>query len=235
MHLGEKLKSLRKTKNWTQPQLAEAIGIEQSYLSKLENGKSIPSADIYQLILTTFEVDTQELLRDIDQSVIYRQLRQIPEVANYLTLSKQANSKSKKIWLVTSSFWVVVGLVLLLAGQTALLFPEKLYNYYSMGVVLENESKEVFNDFMRGYQDSEETIKDRTLELNRRLNERYLLSSSYKGDIFNIPVEGGSRTYRLDGFKTATQIENRYITFIGLFLLLSGIFGFILERKFYQK
>ena len=82
MHLGEKLKSLRKEKDWTQPQLAEAIGIEQSYLSKLENGKSIPSADIYELILKTFEIDTEEFLFDIDQSVVFRQLRQIPQVSN---------------------------------------------------------------------------------------------------------------------------------------------------------
>jgi len=48
MNIGEKIKQLRTEKNLTQPQLAEAIGIEQSYLSKLENDKSTPSADIFQ-------------------------------------------------------------------------------------------------------------------------------------------------------------------------------------------
>ncbi|MDQ2077737.1 helix-turn-helix domain-containing protein [Marinimicrobium sp. ABcell2] len=37
MTLGERLRQLRTEKSWTQPQAAETIGIEQSYLSKLEN------------------------------------------------------------------------------------------------------------------------------------------------------------------------------------------------------
>jgi len=43
MNFGERIKQLRTERNMTQPQLAEAIGIEQSYLSKLENDKSVPS------------------------------------------------------------------------------------------------------------------------------------------------------------------------------------------------
>ena len=35
MNFGEKLRDLRNEKKWTQPELADAIGIEQSYLSKL--------------------------------------------------------------------------------------------------------------------------------------------------------------------------------------------------------
>ena len=35
MKFGDKLKELRNEKEMTQPELAEAIGIEQSYLSKL--------------------------------------------------------------------------------------------------------------------------------------------------------------------------------------------------------
>ena len=57
MNFGEKVKQLRTERNLTQPQLAQAIGIEQSYLSKLENDKSVPSADIFQAILKAFGID----------------------------------------------------------------------------------------------------------------------------------------------------------------------------------
>ena len=47
MRLGERLRQLRQARDLTQPELADAIGIEQSYLSKLENDKYVPSADIF--------------------------------------------------------------------------------------------------------------------------------------------------------------------------------------------
>lgn len=46
MSLGIELKQLRANKKWTQAFAAREIGIQQSYLSKLENGQFIPSAKI---------------------------------------------------------------------------------------------------------------------------------------------------------------------------------------------
>lgn len=51
MHFGERLKQLRTERGLTQPQLAQAAGIEQSYLSKLENDKSVPSAEMFSTLL----------------------------------------------------------------------------------------------------------------------------------------------------------------------------------------
>ncbi len=235
MHLGDKLKTLRKSKGWTQPQLAEAIGIEQSYLSKLENGKSIPSSDIFELILKTFEINIAELLIDIDESIIYRQLRQIPEVSNYLATSKLSNIKEKKLWLVSSSLAFIVGLVLMLSSQFNLLFPSEQYNYVSTGIVLKGESKEVFSNFMYGHHDTRESIKKRTEEHIKRLNQDYLLLSSYRGELFNIKVPGGSRTYQLEQTKHIPQVENRIVSFIGLFIFLVGLFGFIIEKKIHMN
>ena len=58
MNFGDKIRQLRTDKNLTQPELAAAMGIEQSYLSKLENGKSLPSNDMLQRILDVFGTDT---------------------------------------------------------------------------------------------------------------------------------------------------------------------------------
>ncbi|MEQ8954557.1 MAG: helix-turn-helix transcriptional regulator, partial [Gammaproteobacteria bacterium] len=51
MNFGEKLRLLRTEKGWHQPELAEKLGIEQSYLSKLENGHSLPSGEILDNVL----------------------------------------------------------------------------------------------------------------------------------------------------------------------------------------
>ncbi len=47
MKFGEYLKSQRDARGWTQPMAAEKIGIEQSYLSKLETGKASPSDEMF--------------------------------------------------------------------------------------------------------------------------------------------------------------------------------------------
>ncbi|MGB9107189.1 MAG: helix-turn-helix domain-containing protein [Telluria sp.] len=51
MNFGERLKQLRTEKGLTQPQFAQVAGIEQSYLSKLENDKSVPSAEMFTTML----------------------------------------------------------------------------------------------------------------------------------------------------------------------------------------
>ena len=48
MSLGIELKQLRANKKWTQAFAAREIGIQQSYLSKLENGQFIPSAELIE-------------------------------------------------------------------------------------------------------------------------------------------------------------------------------------------
>lgn len=46
--LGVELKRLRANRKWTQAFAAREIGIQQSYLSKLENGQFIPSSEVIE-------------------------------------------------------------------------------------------------------------------------------------------------------------------------------------------
>jgi len=236
MHFGDKLRQLRKEKEWTQPQLADAIGIEQSYLSKLENGKSIPSADIFQLILQEFDIDTGSMLADIDASIVHRQLRQIPEVANYLNQRSATDLKFRRRWLIGSALCTIIGLVLSASSYFGLLISESQYTYISKGVVLAGESKEIFDNYnRREFLTDREQNREREAAMTERLEEKYLLTPYYRGDIFNIPAEGGSRTFKLYGQREEPRIENRVIAVVGIFLALCGIFGFILEKKMTEK
>src|SRR3954469_21226689 len=122
VNFGEKVKQLRAERNLTQPQLAEAIGIEQSYLSKLENDKSVPSADIFSGILKALTINVAAFLEGIDEKIIYRQLRQIPEVANHLNAGVAYKIHNIKKWLFGSAAACVIGLTLIVAGYKSLLF-----------------------------------------------------------------------------------------------------------------
>ncbi|GGY85037.1 hypothetical protein GCM10011613_32670 [Cellvibrio zantedeschiae] len=241
MNIGEKIKQLRTDKNLTQPQLAEAIGIEQSYLSKLENDKSIPSADIFQAILKAFAIDVGSFLDGIDEKIIHRQLRQIPDVANYLNAGVAYKIHNIKKWLYGSAAACVIGLTLIVAGEKNLLFSSVRYNYVSPGVVLPNESADILDSFtFRNSLDRKVNAKlisyDEAAKLlsdfeNERSRPSYQLTDRYQGQRFVAPVEGGSRTYRLTDTVVVQSPNNRHLTLLGSVLTFAGIFGFFVEFR----
>src|SRR5690242_17417594 len=145
VNFGDKVKQLRAERNLTQPQLAQAIGIEQSYLSKLENDKSVPSADIFQAILRAFSLDVATFLDGIDDKIVHRDLRQVPEVANHLNGRVTRRVHSIKAWLFASAIACVLGLTLAVAGYRGLLLSSWQYNYVSKGLVLPGEPTNVFD------------------------------------------------------------------------------------------
>lgn len=66
MSFSENLRTLRIARGLTQPALAEKAGIEQSYLSKLENGRSKPSEDVLTRLAQALEVKAEALLQNGD-------------------------------------------------------------------------------------------------------------------------------------------------------------------------
>lgn len=235
MNIGEKIKQLRTEKNLTQPQLAEAIGIEQSYLSKLENDKSIPSADIFSSILKALAIDTGNFLNGIDEKIIHRDLRQIPEVANYLNASVASKIHNVKKWSYGSAAACVLGLTFIVAGYKGLIFADDQYYYFSEGIVLPGESKDIFGNWGTQFQllsnEAAELRSNKAREMFQRKNEDFLVVHEYRGDKFNLPVEGGSRTYSLMNTTQMIRTENRLFMLIGTLLAFIGIFGFFVETR----
>jgi transcriptional regulator with XRE-family HTH domain len=66
---GTRLRELRKEKAFTLRTLAEATGVDFSYLSKIENGKAgyLPGADTIRALAAALGVDSLELLRLADK------------------------------------------------------------------------------------------------------------------------------------------------------------------------
>lgn len=61
MPFHENLRTLRLARGLTQPALAEKADIEQSYLSKLENGRSKPSEEVLTRLAQALEVKAEAL------------------------------------------------------------------------------------------------------------------------------------------------------------------------------
>lgn len=62
---GEKLRTLRTRQSMTLQQLARALGLTaHGYISELESGKKIPTAEIVLRVAHLFNVTTDQLLKD---------------------------------------------------------------------------------------------------------------------------------------------------------------------------
>lgn len=68
MKFGDFIKARRNELGWTQPNAATRIKIEQSYLSKLENGYSIPSDDVFARLCQVYEIDISQLYQRLDST-----------------------------------------------------------------------------------------------------------------------------------------------------------------------
>ena len=62
MKLGEKIKQLRKSKGISQEELASTLKINRNFLSRIETGKSEPTASMLKNIAKIFNVDLNSLL-----------------------------------------------------------------------------------------------------------------------------------------------------------------------------
>jgi len=238
MNFGDRLKQLRTQKNLTQPQLAQAIGIEQSYLSKLENDKSVPGADIFQAILRAFDMDVASFLAGVDDNVVHRELRQLPEVANHLNSQVALRIHNVRKWLFSSAVAGVLGLTLFGAGYKQLMTSNWQYTYESEGVVRPDEPSDLYDMFhpwvgakVRAGEIDDAEARKRISEYMSRMKVDFRTLREHRGDAFVEPVPGGSRVYKLKNSNYQEQAANRYLMLAGLLLTFASLFGFIVEMR----
>jgi len=61
--LGENLKKIRTKKNITQTELAKTLGVDKSFVSNIESGKTNPTLSTITNLAQTLGVSTNELLK----------------------------------------------------------------------------------------------------------------------------------------------------------------------------
>lgn len=249
MTIGERIKQLRTDKNLTQPQLAEAAGIEQSYLSKLENDKSIPSGEILTSLLKALEADIALFLKGIDDNIIQRHLVQIPEIAVYLNSESHVRIRQAKRWLLGSALSCAVGFALLFGGLKQLIFSplqEVVHQYVSVGVILPSEPEDLFDHWEVSIQNRMYAGQVPSLELGKsiqmakdefrkRLNSDNQQGAQYKGRRYKVDVQGGYRIYEYAGerviFNKTYERANNWLAVLGAFLAFGGLAGFFVEFR----
>lgn len=117
---SENLKTIRKTKGYTQEELAIKINVVRQTVSKWEKGLSVPDADVLSHIAEVLEVSVSELLgADIKQEDSKNEVaEQLAKISEQLAIK---NRRSKKIWrtigiillaiIVANIIWVMVSMI----------------------------------------------------------------------------------------------------------------------------
>ena len=231
MTLGHRIKQLRQEYELSQPELADKIGIEQSYLSKLENDKALPSRDIFAGILTAFDMTTGQLLEPLIVEGLDTKLLQITQIEQYYQQCKRNGMNQVKRYVTTCIALIAVGCGCLYVNFSKSVFPETMYEYMSEGVVLAGEPEDVFVAWRRLTEDSRDAFEQKQREMIARESVDILLLPGYAGQKFLNPVSGGSRFYRFQEPVAVTRPVNGLFGMGGVVLLIMGLLGLIFERR----
>ena len=99
--LGQKIRRLRKERRITQTELAESIGVDFTYISKIENGRGIkpPAESTLRKIALFLDTDAEELLflakkvpQNLQETILDDKL-----VADFLRVAPKLNDTQRGI------------------------------------------------------------------------------------------------------------------------------------------
>jgi len=237
MQFGEYIKSQRNEQGLTQPQAADLIGIEQSYLSKLENNKAVPSAEIFEKLQSAFNFTMADLHSQIDSEDLKR-LEEIVLVKSYMVDERKSQLESRKRITYFSMIMLMVGSAIFTYG---LLMKDNInvsFIYESKGVIKPGESQFIFAELpeyrrFNSLMQSEGARKDLTAHpLFDRLNYDEIIYSGFRGNFFDLTVKDGSRRYFLVSQRERQMPTPFYLgVSIGILFIVGGILGLTLGRK----
>lgn len=239
MNFGERLKQIRTEKGLTQPQFAQVAGIEQSYLSKLENDKSVPSAEMFTTILSGLGMDEATFLKEVDKDVLATTLRHIPAVSQFNTNAVVAQVNDTRKWLFGSAAAWVLGFALMLAANDGIFFSNKLYKYDSPGVILPGEAENIFEKhkeilllkMQAKIISYEEMAKELQEFQSNRARPLTVESPDYRGTVYFEKAENGRRRFDLVHTEYVHAPGNRILQYFGAIVFACGFAGVFLEWR----
>ncbi|WP_286234142.1 helix-turn-helix domain-containing protein [Thalassotalea sediminis] len=195
MKLGEKIKQLRQQAGLTQPELAEKAGIEQSYLSKLENDKGSPSFEILHKIASAFETDVMLLIASLDSDYVQTQLGHLPEVAAELGRKQEKARHKMRTGYIKAAFAIVFGLAFVILSNSSGIFSQTVFQYKSMGLIKPNELNSHYSPgSIHAINETREHRMERIAKNKHRINELLVMSDRYRGEGF-VQSYGEDRRY----------------------------------------
>jgi transcriptional regulator with XRE-family HTH domain len=95
MTLGQKIREIRRSKNWTQKELAEKIGMTTAQISRWEQDHVTPRTRNLQDLARTFDVAEEEF-QDLKPAAPTQLFEDDPELLEIVTQINTLNPEQKK-------------------------------------------------------------------------------------------------------------------------------------------
>jgi transcriptional regulator with XRE-family HTH domain len=225
MKFGDYIRQQRENAGWTQPEAAAKIDIEQSYLSKLETGKSYPSEEVFLKLTQTYGFDAATISRDVSADELDR-LKEISDVRAALLYRAKNETRFMRSWLIAGLIMVMMGGVLLGLTNAGSNVNIVTYMYRSEGVIKNGESPMIFSFLQTGRPDQEgKTLTD-------RIDYKYKNLTDFKGQSFIEKVDGGHRNYTMYEAKEQSFADGlEYLLGPAFMFILGGLACFYIARR----
>lgn len=230
MKFGDYLRQKREDRGWTQPEAAAKARIEQSYLSKLETGRSYPSDDVFERLVEVFGIDMGELSESVSAAELDR-LREIREVRAAVLAGQAGRLRLTRGWLLAGLVFLVMGGGALGLSRIDLSQDVTRYHYRSEGVLRLDESPEAFH-IIRAQLPAENPRYAAVIAMRERIDQLDVTSERYRGNGYFETVEGGRRYYDLqDDEVITTSNPLRWFLVPALMFLLGSLGCFFISFR----
>lgn len=230
MKFGDYLRQKREDKGWTQPEAAARAHIEQSYLSKLETGRSYPSDDVFERLVEALGIDAVELSESVSAAELDR-LREIREVRAAVMAGQASRLRLTRSWLLLGLVFLMLGGGALGVSRIDLSRDSQLYYYRSEGVLAVDESPRLF-DQVRHTLPAEDPRNDEIRALRERIDQVDVVTDRNRGSGYYEEVEGGRRYFDLYEDEVVTLPNPlRWFLVPGLMLLLGSLGCFFISFR----
>ncbi len=245
MKFGEYLRKARDKAGWTQPEAAAKIGIEQSYLSKVETGKSYPSEEVFDEIVKAYDINVDSMSKSVSSDELDK-LRDVASLRTVILNQQKTATDYLRGWMLAGLIMIMLGSGLLIGQSQQTDTIVITYRYQSPGVIYQDEPTLIFEQLsnQRGKEltacrvkiqklaakngksdeNCERFLEETAEALAARTDYDILDTTDYLGPTFVRTLDDGNRRrYELiDKNKMLRQSWVDYLHAIGVALLLGG-------------
>lgn len=194
---------------------------------------------MFSTIIKALEIDPKVFLADIDKHILQTTLRHIPEVRQFISGAVERRVHDAKKWLLCAACACALGFAFMLAANDGIFSANNQYTYLSKGVILKNESDNVFDQFKEILQLKLTAGTISPAEHARLLAEfeasRVRLTTvelwGDRGSVFFENAGNGRRKFELADVRHVRSAPNQVLQYLGALFAFCGVLIFLVEWR----